>query len=101
VESIDIAIHSPQNAGSMVLPGVAAGKFAKEAMMKKRTEAAEHIIQGNKLTCPVCARTMFWTRTTLMNTPGMTFFDFDWANKSAKNYVCDNCGHVLWFLEKK
>ena len=68
--------------------------------MNKKPEAAEHVVEGVRLTCPVCARTMFWTRTTLMNTTGMSFFDLDWANKSAKNYVCDHCGYVYWFLGK-
>ncbi len=35
-----------------------------------------------------------------MNTKGATFFGFEWANKEATNYVCDQCNHVLWFLEK-
>ena len=40
------------------------------------------------------------TRTTLMNTKGVTFFGLEWANKAANNYVCDRCGYVLWFLDK-
>ena len=52
--------------------------------MGKKPETAEHFVQTNKLACPVCDHTMFWTRTTLMNTAGMSFFDPDWANKSAK-----------------
>ena len=66
--------------------------------MSKPKEVKEFIIKGNKLTCPVCAKTRFWTRYTLMNTPGMTFFKLDWANRQAKNYVCDNCGYVMWFI---
>lgn len=34
-----------------------------------------------------------------MNTPGLTFFDLDWANRTARNLVCEDCGHVLWFLD--
>ena len=37
---------------------------------------------------------------TLMNTPKMSFFNLDWLNKKAQNYICDNCGHVLWFMKK-
>lgn len=68
--------------------------------MSKELIAKERIIKGNKLKCNVCNNNTFWGRETLMNTPRMTFFKLDWLNKSAKNYVCNNCGHVLWFMEK-
>jgi len=35
-----------------------------------------------------------------MNTPGLTFFGVEWANKQAENLVCASCGHVLWFLRE-
>ena len=57
-------------------------------------------IKGNKLNCTVCNNDTFWERETLMNTKKMTFFKLDWLNKKALNYMCDNCGHVLWFMEK-
>ncbi len=63
-------------------------------------EATERIVKGNKLTCPVCKHDKFWHRKTQMNTSGLTFLGLDWANKSATNYICDNCGHVMWFLVK-
>ncbi len=64
-------------------------------------EVKEYIIKGNvKLVCTVCKNHTFWTRKTLMNTSVMTLFTLDWANKSATNYICDNCGHVHWFLDK-
>ncbi len=61
----------------------------------------EIIIAGNKLICPVCKYDKFWHRNTLMNTAGATFLGFDWANKSADNYICDNCDYVYWFHSKK
>lgn len=66
----------------------------------KNKEAKEVEIKGNKLSCPVCGHSEFWTRKTLLNTPGVTFFGFDWMNKTSKNYVCDNCSHILWFFEE-
>jgi len=66
--------------------------------MAKPREVKEYKIQGNKLVCPVCQHTKFWTRKTLMNTVGLTFFDLDWANRRATNFVCDHCGYVYWFL---
>ncbi|SFH71852.1 hypothetical protein SAMN05192551_102318 [Tindallia magadiensis] len=64
--------------------------------MKKNARKIE--IKGNSLVCPVCSADEFWERETLMNTAGATFLGFDWANKPAKNYICDNCGYVYWFL---
>lgn len=63
-----------------------------------KMEVKEVNISGNKLVCPVCRHEKFWHRTTLMNTRGASFFGFDWANKEADNYVCGQCGYVMWFL---
>ncbi|MCZ4410464.1 hypothetical protein O3Q51_16730 [Cryomorphaceae bacterium 1068] len=68
--------------------------------MAKKEESKERLIKGNKLQCTVCENDKFWFRETLMNTPGMTFFGLEWANKRAQNYICDNCGFVHWFLER-
>jgi len=67
--------------------------------MAKKPEAKQYLIKGHKLDCPVCKNDTFWTRKTLMNTTGMTFLKLDWANKTAQNLICDNCGYVHWFLE--
>lgn len=56
-------------------------------------------VKGHQLECPVCKGDEFWERTTLMNTAGATFLKLDWANKEAKNYVCNHCGYVMWFLD--
>lgn len=65
------------------------------------TESKVIFIKGNKLKCVVCKNDTFWERRTLMNTPGMTFMSLDWANKTAQNYICDNCGYVHWFMDSK
>ncbi|MDQ7793317.1 MAG: DNA-binding protein [bacterium] len=61
-------------------------------------EASEHEVAGRKLACPFCDHNRFWTRRTLMNTRGATFFNLDWANREAHNYICEQCGYVLWFM---
>ena len=66
--------------------------MAKEKIIGKQK------IAGNILECSICGHNEFWTRNTLMNTPGLTFFGLEWANKTAVNYVCNSCGYVLWFL---
>lgn len=66
-------------------------------MASKKVE--EKSVCGYKLECPICKGNQFWERTTLMNTAGASFLGFDWANKEARNYVCDHCGYVMWFLD--
>jgi predicted nucleic-acid-binding Zn-ribbon protein len=68
--------------------------------MAKNPEAIEYEIKGHKLSCPICGNTLFYARKTLLNTRGATFFGLDWANKNADNYICENCGHILWFSEE-
>ena len=68
--------------------------------MSDKQIAKQRTIKGNKLSCSVCKNDTFWERKTLMNTKMMTFVKLDWLNKKAQNYICDNCGHVLWFLDK-
>jgi hypothetical protein len=65
-----------------------------------REEVGPRTIAGRPLHCPVCGHGQFWKRWTLMNTPGLTFFGVEWANKQAENFVCASCGHVLWFLRE-
>ncbi|MBT3301843.1 MAG: hypothetical protein HOD63_05310 [Bacteroidetes bacterium] len=67
--------------------------------MVKKKEVSQRFVGQYKLECPVCNHDSFWTRETLMNTPGMTILGLDWANKTATNYVCDNCGYILWFAK--
>ena len=68
--------------------------------MANASAAHAHNVHGKDLICPHCEHNQFWTRTTLMNTKGATFFGLEWANKHATNYVCDRCGYVFWFLAK-
>lgn len=64
-------------------------------------ESREYEVKGIPLVCPICGRNRFWIRKTLMNTTGATLFGLDWANRSAVNYVCDYCGHILWFWQEE
>jgi uncharacterized protein with PIN domain len=62
--------------------------------------AGEYSVQGKKLICPICGGNLFFTRRSLLNTAVLTFFDLDWANKRATNYICQHCGHIMWFAER-
>jgi ribosomal protein S27AE len=53
---------------------------------------------GRTLTCGVCGNTSFRERTTLLNTQGLAFFELNWLNKSATNFICSRCGYIFWFL---
>ena len=68
--------------------------------MANTPTSKQRTIKGNKLTCFVCKNDTFWERETLMNTKKLTFFKLDWLNKKAQNLICDNCGHVHWFMNK-
>lgn len=70
--------------------------LAVESLEKQ--EPGARIVADHPLRCPICEHERFWKRKTLMNTPGLTFFGVEWANRQAVNFVCERCGHVLWFL---
>ena len=67
--------------------------------MPKKTQPTELRKSGKIVSCPICGCAQFQSRNALLNTRGMTFLNLDWANHKAKVYVCDRCGHLLWFLE--
>jgi predicted nucleic-acid-binding Zn-ribbon protein len=48
--------------------------------------------------CVVCGGSEFWDREVKLNTTGLEFLDFAWANKSALGLVCSTCGYVHEFL---
>lgn len=50
------------------------------------------------LACAQCGGLRFLQREIKMTTTGMTFFDMDWANKSADGAICLRCGFVHTFM---
>lgn len=64
-------------------------------------EATQVYVQEKKLVCPICGGDRFWSRKALLASRKFAFFDLEWINRTATNQVCDRCGHILWFLEKK
>lgn len=65
--------------------------------MNDKHQSKEITINGKRLECPVCGNRKFFTRRSLLNTRGLTFFNLDWANRSATNHICDKCGYIFWF----
>jgi hypothetical protein len=64
----------------------------------KKNEPIEYLVGDKPLLCLVCGNETFRQRRALLNTVVATFFDFDWANRSANCLVCSRCKYVHWFL---
>ena len=62
-----------------------------------KSESQAVAVKGHELKCPVCGNKNFWRKRVLLTTRLATFFDFDWANRSATCYICSNCTHISWF----
>ena len=59
----------------------------------------EPVAIGDKLLlCQFCGHDEFHSRSAQLNTPGLTFFGLDWANRSALCHICASCGYIHWFL---
>ncbi len=58
-------------------------------------------VNGGPLRCQVCGYGEFRHRRAQLNTATATFFNFDWANPSADCFICDDCGYVHWFLNRR
>ena len=63
---------------------------------KKKPESLD--VMGRPFSCRACQNDKFWRRTAQLNTAVATFFNLDWANRSAACFVCSECGYVHWFL---
>ena len=56
-------------------------------------------VAGRRLVCPHCGGTRFYQGEAQLNTAGMTFLGFDWANRSVSVFECAQCGRIEWFNE--
>jgi len=63
------------------------------------SETAKQVTaDGMLVSCSHCGGELFHTSSILLNTPGLTFFGLEWANRSAEVHACAACGHLEWFL---
>ena len=63
-------------------------------------DGTHSVTVGDKpLICMVCGHDRYYDRESMLNTRGGEFFGFAWANKTATNYICAQCGYIHWFLE--
>lgn len=59
-----------------------------------------YMLQGKPVVCPHCGHNEFDEGAALLNTPGMTFFGLDWANRTAAILCCKRCGRIEWYLRQ-
>jgi hypothetical protein len=57
-----------------------------------------YTVAGIAVTCKHCSRERFVEGRAQLNTAGLTFFNLDWANRSAATLTCTSCGRIEWFL---
>lgn len=59
-----------------------------------------YTVAGVRVRCPHCGKEKFEDGSALLNTPGLTFFGLDFANREAYLLICAACGRVQWFLQE-
>lgn len=63
-----------------------------------KTEPKPYEVKGRQLTCLFCKNDLFYFRRAQLNTSTASFFNLDWANRSASCFVCAECSYIHWFL---
>lgn len=61
-------------------------------------EGERHAVAGKYVTCGHCQHDRFVEGRAQLNTAGLSFFNLDWANRSAATLTCTRCGRIEWFL---
>lgn len=61
--------------------------------------SAKVTINDQTLSCSHCGHDKFAKREGLINTTWVTLFRFPFFNKSARCFVCKNCGYLHWFVD--
>lgn len=62
-------------------------------------QARPYEISGHPVTCAHCRNDRFFTRRAALVSGGATFLASDWPNAGATNYICADCGHLMWFFD--
>lgn len=57
------------------------------------------IVADQEIRCPHCGGNEFAEGRAQLNTPLLSFFDLDWANRTAHVLTCLGCSRLEWFLE--
>ncbi|MCL4549090.1 MAG: DNA-binding protein [Bacteroidetes bacterium] len=73
------------------------------SLFDKKTKepfVSSYKILDKKIICTHCGSDKFQIRDVPLNTPGMTFFGLDWANRDASALICTTCTGIEWYFEK-
>jgi predicted nucleic-acid-binding Zn-ribbon protein len=66
--------------------------------MGEAPEGERYTVAGKAVACSHCSHDRFVEGRAQLNTAGMTFFNLDWANRSAATLTCTSCGRIEWYL---
>jgi predicted nucleic-acid-binding Zn-ribbon protein len=74
-------------------------KEGEEKLKEMELEKIGKKYKANEIevTCVHCKHDKFELGKALLNTRGLSFFDLDWLNESAKTLICKKCGYIHWF----
>ena len=61
-------------------------------------EPKQYAIDDKQLICMFCRNDTFTTRREQLHSPGRTFFNLEWTDKTATCFVCSSCGYLHWFM---
>lgn len=78
------------------------GKFVKlfAKNLKSAKEPAHYTANDIPVTCLHCGNDTFEHGEAQLNTALLTFFNLDFANRSANILICTQCGYIHWFYAK-
>jgi hypothetical protein len=88
-----------QLAGLQAVKTAAAEAAAAAPKTGKPDRTTELVVDGRVIPCPICGHDRYRTRYSVMGKRSLALFDMEWAGSEALNYVCNRCGHVLWFIQ--
>lgn len=54
-------------------------------------------VKDRAVTCLECGHTVFRRREVKLNSTGVSFFGYEWANESVAGLICAECGFVHHF----
>ncbi len=66
--------------------------------MGEAPEGEHYTVAGKAVTCLHCSHGRFVEGRAQLNTAGFTFFNLDWANRTAATLTCTSCGRIEWYL---
>lgn len=76
------------------------GKALKDGLRAamEGPDGRRYAAAGRLVRCTHCGGETFHAREAMLNTPGMTLLNVDWANTSGTALVCARCSLIQWFV---